>query len=82
MNSTKTAAGAENPDSHETLTTEAAAELLGVAIRTTLEWRKNGVLPPDCLPQCLPRTRRLRWPASALREFAAGRRPTQGGDHA
>ena len=78
MNSTKTATGAESPD--EALTTEQVEELCGVSKRTLLKWRRTGVLPAECLPRNIPRTRRLRWPAAAIRRFAAG--ATEGVDHA
>jgi predicted DNA-binding transcriptional regulator AlpA len=78
MNSTETATGAESPD--EALTTEQVEELCGVSKRTLLKWRRTGVLPAECLPRNIPRTRRLRWPAAAIRRFAAG--ATEGVDHA
>ena len=81
MDSIKTAAGAESPE-FEAWTTEQTAKFFNVAPRTLQTWRKNGTLQPDCLPAAVPGVRRLRWPADALRRFAAGRRPTQGGDHA
>lgn len=78
MNQHQAATGAENPD--EVLTTEQVEELCGVSKRTLLKWRRTGVLPAECLPRNIPRTRRLRWPAAELRRFAAG--ATEGVDHA
>lgn len=75
MNQIETVAGTESPD--EALTTEQVAALTGVTTRTLHEWRKSGVLPAECLPRNIPRTRRLRWPAAAIRRFAAGK--TEGG---
>jgi predicted site-specific integrase-resolvase len=81
MSKLQAATGADTiPD--ETMQTEQAAAACGVAIRTLLVWRKNGTLPQDCRPIAVPGVRRLRWPAAELRRFAAGRRQTQGGDHA
>lgn len=79
MDSIETAAGAENPG--EALTTEQVADLFGVAKRTLFDWRRLGVLPAECLPRNIPHTRRLRWPAAAIRRFAAGKTQPEGSRH-
>ena len=80
MNSTETVAGAENPG-EAPMTTEQVAELFGVAKRTLFDWRRLGVLPAECLPMNIPRTRRLRWPAAAIRLFSAGKTQPEGSRH-
>lgn len=80
MNQPQAAAGAESPE-FEVWTTERTAKFLNIAVRTLQGWRAAGTLPPDCRPVVVPGVRRLRWPAAAIRRFAAGKTQPEGSRH-